>query len=410
MKYLKFLFNRFFSVNIREDQLEEHLLSAFDNVRLIVLSSSENCISLNEQDLVTLFEAQNKFENSSLTPDDETKFWSAYRNISNQLKPVTISSIKANFEAQSTKQRFFIPFVYDKRPLSRRCASNYKILSLITLILLIGIQIYWYIGWTLTNDISAQANSVLQMQRQLAQIESEYEASKAASAQKVPDARIQQINELKQRIEEHGNWKDAASNHLENWNEVWSNMDLLTLQPWQVDDYQTLPEEVQRRIQFVAADNTLAAITSYILPILYGLIGACFYILRQLPKEIENLTFSMNSYIEYSLRMAQGPLAGMMISFFFASEQSDPATISSGAQIHSVETNLSTLSPLALAFLAGYSVEFIFKLIDKMLSNNEDRKAVSIRSSSPDLNYIIENNDKKISNKPLSKYEKEHNT
>ncbi|MBE7637648.1 hypothetical protein GUA87_12405 [Sneathiella sp. P13V-1] len=410
MKFLHLLLSKF-DHSIDEASIEKlNLSTAFQNIRLIVISSSENSIHLNKEDLYILIKAQKKYEDGSLTPEEEVEFWIAYRQVSAQLKPITISSIKANFESGVAQSKFFIPFIYDKRPLSRKCASNYKLLSLVTLVLLIGIQIYWYIGWTLTNDISAQANSVLKMQRQLAQIESEYEASKAVSERVVPDARVQQIAELRQRIKEHSDWKDAASNHLENWNEVWSNLDLLTLQPWQVDQYLTLPEEVQRRIQFVAADNILAAITSYILPILYGLIGACFYILRQLPKEIENLTFSMNSYIEYSLRMAQGPLAGMMVSFFFASEDADPATITNSIQTHSVETNLSTLSPLALAFLAGYSVEFIFKLIDRMLSTEEIQSEKSASTAVNKNYYSIENNTKKEGIKPRSNSEKESNT
>ncbi|MBO6827708.1 MAG: hypothetical protein JJ879_16020, partial [Sneathiella sp.] len=242
--------------------------------------------------------------------------------------------------------------------------TQYKLISVITLILLIMVQVYWYIGLTLTNDISSQNTTVSEIQSQIFQMKAELDNANASRL----DPRYQRLAELEIKMQEHSDWKDAAVNHLQNWNTVWSKMDLLTLQPWQIETYSSFPTEVQRRIQFVAAGNILQAISGYILPILYGLIGACFYILRQLPKEIENLTFSMNSYIGYSLRMAQGPLAGIIISYFFTAESNAPSPINNALQIHNVDSNLSALSPLALCFLAGYSIEFLFKFLDRILT------------------------------------------
>lgn len=113
----------------------------------------------------------------------------------------------------------------------------------------------------------------------------------------------------------------------------------------------------------------MQAISTYFLPMLYGLIGACFYILRQLPKEIEDVTFTKKSYTNYSLRLAQGPLAGILVSYFVTppntTKSPNPENIES---LLIIDPGINSLSPLALAFVAGYSVEFIFKILDKILS------------------------------------------
>lgn len=377
MNLIKSLANRFFSNNsaLDPESNDDSLLGdAVHNALLIVMTASENAIPLDADAIEVIIITKEALKADTVDAQLESEFWQAYEKISQRILPITISSIKANFDPKPSNYSLLGQlFSRKKIPLSRQCASSYKAISLVTLLLLIIVQIYWYIGWSITSDIITQADSISELEDILT--EEKYEYANSSRILNVEDDNILKLKQLKiqNKIKEHAEWRDAATHHLQNWNEVWSNMDFLTLQPWQNPDYQTYPVEVQKRIQFVAAGNTLEAITEYILPILYGLIGACFYILRQLPKEIESLTFSMNSYINYSLRMAQGPLAGIMVSYFIAPSQDNslsPAlTESSASQVQHMTSELSTLSPLALAFLAGYSVEFIFKFIDKMLTS-----------------------------------------
>lgn len=351
------------------------LEDAIGNAILIIMTASKNAIPLDADIVATIVEAKNMHQKTGLDTQTESDFWSAYEQVAQSIKPITIDSIKATYDPHPTHSSLFSRLFFRKNvPLSRRCASNYKIISLVTLLLLITIQVYWYIGWSVTTDINSQSQTISQLQSALSTLS--YQAIERTDPLRFRDRQSVDVEviKLKQQIKEHSDWKDAASHHLQNWNQVWSSMDLLTLQPWQIPNYADFPQAVQRRIQFVAASNTLQAITAYILPILYGLIGACFYILRQLPKEIDSMTFSMNSYIDYSLRMAQGPLAGILTSYFITANQETSLSTANGtvaaSQIHTLDAQLSTLSPLAVAFLAGYSVEFIFRFIDKMLNTS----------------------------------------
>lgn len=368
-KIARYLFPQRFAISALTEN-NQLLEDAIGNALLIVMTASKNAIELDETTISTIIESKNALKEGDLTNRLETDFWRAYEQAAQKLHPITIDSIKATYDPDPTHRSIIDQIINrGKIPLSRRCATNYKFLSLLTLSLLIAIQIYWYIGWTLTTDINTQTNEITALNDQLTIINSENLDGTDHFSRLAQQVQQTKIKKIVARIEEHTAWKFAATNHLINWNQVWSDMDLLTLQPWQIPKYETFSDEVKRRIQFVAAENTLQAITGYILPILYGLIGACFYILRQLPKEIESLTFSMNSYIDYSLRMAQGPLAGILVSYFFASNQDINAPQHTTGHLSTVEPDLSTLSPLALAFLAGYSVEFIFRFIDKMLAS-----------------------------------------
>jgi hypothetical protein len=83
------------------------------------------------------------------------------------------------------------------------------------------------------------------------------------------------------------------------------------------------------------------------------LLGSLAYILRTLSNEIQNVTFTRESEIRYALRWPLGLLGGVTVGLFF-----DPEDLSGFAAI----------TPLGLAFLAGYGVELLFTGLDRMVS------------------------------------------
>jgi len=358
------------------------LENSVENALLLIMAASETAVSLDKSTINCVVEIKHSLENGSITTEQETEFWVAYQVITEAVYPITIDTVRATYERDKDQKPGF--FLLNRRkyiPLSRRCASNYKLISVLTLSLLIGIQIYWYIGWSIMEDIEIQTQTIRELEEELTAINLQESSTKINDATK--NIQHAQIEELKEEIREHREWKNAAFHHLKNWNKTWSSMDLLTLQPWQEEAFETYSLAVQRHIEFVAAGNFLAAIVGYVLPILYGMIGACFFILRQLPKEIEERTFSINSYIGYNLRMAQGPLAGILVSYFFNADQPNTLNVTRNtSELISLDPSLGSLSSLAIAFLAGYSVEFIFRFLDKAL-NNPPRDTMTEGSSSP---------------------------
>jgi hypothetical protein len=112
-------------------------------------------------------------------------------------------------------------------------------------------------------------------------------------------------------------------------------------------------DQLKVEVSLLNSKSTLAILSQYVLPLLYGLLGALAYILRTLSREIQNVTFTRGSEIRYSLRWPLGMLGGVTVGLFF-----DPTNL----------TGFSAITPLGLAFLAGYGVELLFTGLDRMVS------------------------------------------
>jgi hypothetical protein len=91
----------------------------------------------------------------------------------------------------------------------------------------------------------------------------------------------------------------------------------------------------------------VGVLTSSVLPIILGIMGACAYVVRLVSEQIKDTTFSTTSPLRHRVRVALGGLAGVVIGF-------------GGI----VETG--SLSPSALAFIAGYAVEPVFSTFDSI--------------------------------------------
>ena len=92
---------------------------------------------------------------------------------------------------------------------------------------------------------------------------------------------------------------------------------------------------------------SIGVISSSILPIILGLMGACAYVIRLISDQIKDTTFSTTSPIRHLVRVALGGLAGVVIGFVGVA-------------------NVGSLSPSALAFIAGYAVEPVFATFDSI--------------------------------------------
>jgi hypothetical protein len=89
------------------------------------------------------------------------------------------------------------------------------------------------------------------------------------------------------------------------------------------------------------------AITAYLLPILYALLGACAYALRSLSQQILAKTYTP-TYADFA-RIIIALIAGLVVGLFNNFTQG------------------ISLSPLAVAFLVGYAVEIFFSFLDAFL-------------------------------------------
>jgi hypothetical protein len=132
----------------------------------------------------------------------------------------------------------------------------------------------------------------------------------------------------------------------------------------------------------------LANLQLFVLPLFYGLLGAFVYVLRTLTIEIKTLTYTRESNISYRLRIQLGALAGLAIGWFTGPNASFSLdTVSSGAlsTFSSGGVSAQTLSPMALAFVAGYSVDVLFALMDRIIYAFSTKESTSLSTVKPSL-------------------------
>lgn len=94
------------------------------------------------------------------------------------------------------------------------------------------------------------------------------------------------------------------------------------------------------------------AVFAFVLPLVAGGLGASVYVVRAIAKEIEREAFSPRLTIRFDLRIYLGAIAGLVICRLFLADASGL---------------VSTLTPIGIAFIAGYSIEVFFSFLDRFV-------------------------------------------
>ena len=102
----------------------------------------------------------------------------------------------------------------------------------------------------------------------------------------------------------------------------------------------------------VTQQSVNALISKYLLPVFAALLGVTVYILRSTSAEIKSLSFRTYESGVYSNRLALGVVGGIAISWF-------SVTDTTGI--------VGSITPSALAFLVGYSVEVLYNVLDSLV-------------------------------------------
>jgi hypothetical protein len=101
-------------------------------------------------------------------------------------------------------------------------------------------------------------------------------------------------------------------------------------------------QDIQRR-----ASLTYGALTNFILPPLYAILGAFAYLLRSFSEQVKARTFTPS--VTDSARFIIAAIGGGVVGLFSSSFAMGPA---------------ASLSPLAIAFLVGYGTDIFFSVLD----------------------------------------------
>jgi hypothetical protein len=123
-------------------------------------------------------------------------------------------------------------------------------------------------------------------------------------------------------------------------------------------------------LSFEKAQYILQLGTHFVLPVVYGLLGAAVFLVRRISEAYRLEYLSPSSPVDFSLRFFLGGVSGLAISWFITSGTPAAGVIASGPS-----SVIASLSPLVLSFVAGYAVELLFSLVDRVVGSFTDKGA-----------------------------------
>jgi hypothetical protein len=331
-----------------------------------------------------------RHEEDSITTESELRFSDAYRRLAALMLPVSVESLRDSEDIRPAQEYSFL----DRFRLSKvkQVTLLLPLLAIGLIFLIITSEIVQSILLSSLQDITTrearieaintELDDIAQQLAPLNKIEQQLtpeEGSSRALSTEVPTSRQTQIldqqsqlaaqlGEKKNRLNEELYELDFdIQARLKNLEGVWRSFSLYPLL-FREDDDATTEEDfdpVLAKTKFSIATELL----NRLLPIFYGALGAAAYLLRMLIPHIRNRTFNKKHAGSISVRICLGMLSGVAIQWFLINDQQ---------QTQIFERSLSTS---ALAFLAGYSVDFLFDIMDRFILGLKGTKTTSEQSS-----------------------------
>lgn len=320
------------------------LANAIFNAELILNHASENGLQISLDDIKVIVQAINAFNRNQLSEDTENAFWASYNNMSKAIMPVSISSIKAAEETPNKRSGFFKWVFPSKTSDAKRVVKRYNWTGFVFLLITLIIQTYaLVITVTLTN--------IQKSETRVTEIVNQTETLKLLDLSEDRGSRkdLQMLVNEKRDLERKLNGNISS---LEKWVKIFKRY--YSASDENMEDA-IEAAEFKKNSDKLVATNLSMILNLYALPILYGLLGGFAFVLRSLTRETKDKTYCKSQNLKYLLRINLGALAGLTIGLF--------RTDSMNEQTNNEITNLS---PLALAFVAGYSIDFLFAAIDRV--------------------------------------------
>lgn len=340
--------------------------------------------------LERLENAKQLIKEGKLTGSAAVEFQQDYRKLAGAFKPVTIQSVR---DTTASENGWPKKWGFRGRTISKAAATirRFSICSITALLLLLYAQIIWARGTSIITRITEVEARMLQIAGSPtpkdpgsgslpAFTQSDGDVPTIPSGQTTPPA----PSAPGVKTQNAGGLEDKASSNALDKNftdkirleyEAGALMKLLgnwsswtpgggTIQK-QIEDKNISQKESIKTLTLCKthAIILLDIYQAYILPLLYGLLGSCCYLLRLLIGEVRLKIYSSDTEMSNWARLYLGILAGLAIGWFLR-----PDSMVSGLPVSKESLrSLYSITPLTLSFLAGYSVELLFSAMDRLV-------------------------------------------
>jgi hypothetical protein len=326
-------------------------IRALEEADALLRFAAERVADLNPDLSLALAEARAAMENDRWTPQLAQRFWIAFAKLCDLVQPVTLDCLA---EGRRRVPVFtWLPWRgREDATVAERSSRRYLGVLVTLLLLILPLQLYVWTVTSVSRKLEAliadekaritrltegsaqfrvgQAKDTLHRQTVTAVIDLEQIGDTVGRLTKLTALNIEDVPELTDRGKDFIEEKDDADR---------ADIQIFDFIIWQLKGARVIEK----------ANLVTGIIGSFVLPILFGALGAVAYIVRSISDQIRNATFSSTSPIRHFMRVVLGVMAGVVVGLFGGL------------------SNQLTLSPLAIAFLAGYGTEALFSMFDALI-------------------------------------------
>lgn len=304
--------------------------------------ASGACDNLDPQISLAIAQAVEAEASKSWTADISQKFWHAFNLLCHMIKPVTLDSLSTQYPPKFT---FWINFI---------ALTFWSLVAL-------PIQVYTWEVSTLSDrltKLSAEMDArVVTLSQDTGQLETTLRHNNKDHSEE------SDLAALRLKV---GTDTDAVADEARSLLDSAAFLQRLATLRYGEDVKQKYAASASRdnaeslsplrsaKLAALQAQGNASVLTGigqlFLLPTLLGAIGALAYVVRSISEQVRNRTFSSTSFLRNVSRGMLGALMGAVIGLF-----------------GDVSGKLN-LSPLAVAFLAGYGVEAVFSMFDGLIN------------------------------------------
>ena len=344
--------------------LNDSELAALNVSGTVLRFAAENRQDLDTNIVAQITAALDAKEANTWDQNTATTFWDAYRQLCVLIQPVTVDSLRATREPLAAPN-WQVWRLGDS--LARRSATRYLTLLIVLLVLAVTLGFLASIQTKLVTEVEKLISSGDELtEKMVAEVDSLdtvigtrkfSEVTKPGQQGGISNDQIKMISALKSQLTQ----EDHLITQMLQKTQALVRISSFGFRRYDYgegnftppDDLDAVRVGIQNYYQsrevltkiLLQKSIITNIITTTILPIVLGLMGACAYVVRLISDQIKDNTFSTTSPVRHTVRIALGGLAGVVIGF-------------------AGMINLGSLSPSALAFIAGYAIEPVFSTLD----------------------------------------------
>jgi hypothetical protein len=274
--------------------------------------------------------------------DEEAGFLEAYAKLAAMVRPTTAATLRAT---SRTLRRPWPWRAFSQEPVSeaQRVSYRFGLLALVLILVIGGAE--WtrtFINSVVTDQaehgrVREELRTARAAQRRLAEQVALLDRERPGAADTLRAGLVRQREELDVRVQTLDDREAGLSRRIQAGYETLDR--ILPFVNWN-----------ELRNVIVPVATTMAML---VLPVLYGALGTCAFVLRTVYAEMVERSFDGRRTGEFVVRIFLGMLSGVSLQWLLVREgQAIPGGV----------------TPAVLAFLGGYGVELLFAAIDRILS------------------------------------------